>query len=181
MSKFGRKIAVSIIVGGLFIVVSFLAIDYQSLTNVSYSVIITVLVFIFLFGFAIGQNFASPLNEVIKNAYNVTKGEIKKINLKKETKDEVEDLVKVFNTITQDLQGLKDQSESVKKNSDIKFKTKELLSNQIIVALEEKIKNRTTELERSMIDIENLKRQITLKDEQIFNLNKMVEAKRKRK
>jgi len=181
MSKFGRKIAISIILGGLFIVVSFMAIDYQNLTAIGYSVLITILIFIFLFGFSMGQSFALPVNEVLKSAYNVSKGELKKIDIRNRTKDEIEDLAKVFNNITSNFHNIKEESESVKKNSEIKFKTKDLLSGQVISALEEKIKNRTVELERAMSELENIRHQIKIKDEQIFNLNKMVESKRKRK
>jgi|SRR3989344_481892 len=181
MSKLGKKIAISIIVGGIFIVVSFISIDYQGLTPSAYGVIVALLVFIFLFGFSMGNSFALPLSEILNNAYNVNKGEAKKIDLKKETNDEVDDLAKVFNSITQNYQGLKEESESIKKNSDIKLKTKELLSSQVVIALEEKIRNRTADLEKAISELNELKHQLALKDEQVFNLNKIVEAKRKRK
>ncbi len=181
MSKLGRKIAISIIVGGIFIVVSFIAIDYQSLTPYAYSVIVALLVFIFLFGFSMGQNFALPVNEILNSANNISKGELKRINLQNETKDEIEDLAKVFNKITQDFQGVKEEVKTLEKSSDIKLKTKELLSGQVISALEEKIKNRTVDLEKAISDLESLKHQLMVKDEQIYNLNMMVETKRRKK
>jgi len=180
MTKLGRKIAISIIIAGLFIVVSIIAINYQSLIVASYGVIAALIVFILLFGLAMGQNFTSPLGEILKAAYNVAKGESKKIDLRNNTKDEVNDLAKVFNKIAQDFQRIKEELEMVKKSLDIKFKTKDLLSQQVISALEEKIKNRTADLERATTELNDLKRQVMIKDEQIYNLNMMVETKKRK-
>lgn len=180
MSKLGKKIAFSIITGGLFIIVSFSALEYQRLDFSMYNIIGFLIAFIFLFGVAMGQNFAAPVNEILQNADNVSKGNLKKINLKSKTKDEIEDLALVFDKITEDFQNTKSEVETLKKSAEIKFKTKTLLSEQVIVALEEKIKNRTADLEKAISELEVLKQQIKIKDDQIAGLNNQVNKKKTR-
>lgn len=178
MSKLGKKIAFSIITGGLFIIVSFAAIEYQRLDFSMYNIIGFLIAFIFLFGVAMGQNFAAPVNEILKNADNISKGDLKRISLKNKTKDEIEDLAKIFDKITQDFQLSKNESESLKTTAELKFKTKTLLSEQVINALEEKIKNRSVDLEKAIAELDVLRRQLKLKDDQIEELTSRLNKKK---
>lgn len=159
MQKFSFKIAFSIIAAGLFIVVSFAALNYENLTSPFYIVAGFVVAFIFLFGFAMGHNYATPLKELLKKAEDVSKGDLKsKFHL--ETKDEIEELSKAFNKITEGLEKNTSEIETLKKTSDIKLKTKDIVSEKVIDALEEKIKNRTADLERVTTERDQLNKQL---------------------
>lgn len=178
MSKLGRKIAFSIITGGLFVIVCFAALEYQNLTFSLYNIIGFLIAFIFLFGVAMGQNFSAPVDEILDTADNISKGNMKKFNLKNKTKDEIEELAKIFDKITQNFQNTKDEVESLKRSAELKFRTKALLSDQVIVALEEKIKNRTADLQRAILELDNLRQQMSLKDQQIAELSRKTTNKR---
>lgn len=178
MLKLGKKIAFSIIMGGLFIIVSFAALEYQRLDFSLYNIIGFLVAFIFLFGVAMGQNFAAPVNEILKNADSISKGDLRRINLKNKTKDEIGDLAKVFDKITQDFKLSKSETESLKTSAELKFKTKTLLSEQVIDALEEKIKNRSVDLEKAIAELETLKLQMRMKDDQIEDLTSRLSKKK---
>lgn len=160
MAKFSFKIAVSIILAGLFIVVSFAALDYENLGSPFYIVSGFIVAFIFSFGFAMGHIYAEPVTELLKNMDGKVDGneDSKKPEIK--THDEIEELARAFGKVTQGLEEKVLGIETQKKTSDIKFKTKDIVSEKVIDALEEKIKNRTGELERVTKERDQLKIQI---------------------
>lgn len=169
MQKFSYKIAFSIIVASLFIVVSFAALNYENLYSPFYIVSGTLLAFIFLFGFAMGHIYSKPVRELLTKASDVSNGNFKnKAEVK--TKDEIEELSKVFNKMTEGLEKSAQEVETIKKTSDIKFKTKDIVSEKVIDALEAKIKNRTSELERAVAETEQLKKQLKIKEKMISDL-----------
>ena len=169
MYRFSFKIAFSIIAAGLFIIVCFAALNYENLTNTFYIISGLLVVFIVLFGFAMGGTYSFPLKQLLKKAESINRGDLKsKLNLK--TKDETEELSHTFNKITESIEKNTSEMEDFKKSSDIKFKTKDIVTEKIIDALEEKIKNRTSDLERSMIEVERLKEQLLQKDKELLNL-----------
>lgn len=159
MHKFSSKLAISIIIAGLFIVVSFAALDYEDLDSSFYLVSGTIVAFIFLFGFAMGHTYAEPVKEILKKADVIGSGNLKQ-RADVKTKDEIEELSKAFNKITEGLEKSTSDMENLKKSSDIKFKTKDLVSEKVIDALEEKVKNRTAELERTVAELEKLRGQV---------------------
>ncbi len=178
MQKFSFKIAFSIILAGLFIVVCFAALNYDNLTTSFYIVSGLVVVFILFFGFAMGSSYAFPVKQLLKKADNIKKGDLKsRLNL--HTKDEIEELSKTFNKITDDMEKSSLDMQDFKKSSEIKFKTKDIVSEKIIDALEEKIKNRTADLEKTMAELDRVKEQLMQKDREILTLVNQ-SAKKKR-
>lgn len=168
MQKFSFKVAFSIIAAGLFIIVCFAALNYENLSNTFYIVSGLLVVFIVLFGFAMGATYSFPLRQLLKKAESINRGDLKsKLNLK--TKDETEEISHTFNKITESMEKNTSEMEDFKKSSDIKLKTKDIVTEKIIDALEEKIKNRTSDLERSMIEIERLKEQLRQKDKELLH------------
>jgi len=116
-------------------------------------------IFIFLFGFAMGGIYAMPVKGLLRNVVNIGSGNIKeKVQVK--TKDEIEELSNVFNKVTEGLQKSNQEMEILKKTSDIKFKTKDIVSEKVIDALEAKIRSRTSDLERVVAERDQLKQQL---------------------
>ena len=60
MSKLTSKIAVPIILVGIFAIIVFIAIGYEQLSLGFYIVFLFLIIFVFFFGLAIGQNLSSP-------------------------------------------------------------------------------------------------------------------------
>jgi|SRR3989338_7268733 len=178
MQKFSFKIAFSIIVAGIFIVASYAAINYDNLHFPFYIVSACLMVFIFLFAFAVGSNYAAPIKELL----DVIDGKKKAIppnNFPPKTKDEIEELSKAFSKITEGLERSTTDIETLKRTSDIKFKTKDLVSEKIIDALEEKIRNRTSEMQKVVTELQQAKDQLRTKDREITDLTSQLSKKRK--
>ncbi|MBM3206392.1 MAG: HAMP domain-containing protein [Candidatus Staskawiczbacteria bacterium] len=166
MQRFSFKIAISIILAGFFIIACFAGLNYENLNQTFYIVSGLMALFVILFGFTMGFTYASPVKQLLKKADNIIKGDFKsKLNLN--TRDEIEVLSKNFNKISDDILQKSTDMEDLKKSSEIKFKTKDIVSEKIIDALEEKIRNRTADLERSLKEIEMLKEQVAKKDREI--------------
>lgn len=173
MFKLSTKIAFSIIVAGLFILVAFTAFYYENLNSSFYFILPPLLFFIFLFGFATGRNYAAPIKKLIKNADDISRGNVKS-KFDSISKDEIGELAKTFGKIVQSFEKNKYEVESLKKSADIKFKTKDLLSKQLVNALEQKIKNRSSELDKAVANLEKLQEQLKLKDAEIIKLNNQI-------
>ena len=180
MPSLSTKIAQSIIISGLFIVVAFVAIYYQNPVSGFYFVIAFVVFFIIAFGLAMGRTFARPVQQMLEQADSVKNGHANKIFYLK-TKDEVEELAKTFDKIAHDFEQTKSKAESLKTAAEIKFKTKDLLSDQVAKALEQKIKNRTNDLERALAELDNMQVRVKMKDEQITALEAKIAKLSKKK
>ena len=112
MYSISLKIAYPIIITGLFILVVFVAATYQILDYNFYIILIPLTAFLFLFGFATGQKFASPVKELLKDADYLSKGNLKvRFNLK--DRDELGQLAKVFNKIAEDFE---ERTQSLRSN-----------------------------------------------------------------
>ncbi len=173
MPSLSTKIAQSIIISGLFIVVAFIAIYYQNPVSGFYFVIALLVFFIVAFGLAMGKTFAKPVRQILDQADDVSSGNVNKIFYLK-TKDEVEDLARTFDKITRAFDKTKAEVESLRRIDEIKLKTKSLLSDQVIAALEGKIKNRTQDLETAASHLEILQNQLIEKEDQIKELESKV-------
>lgn len=179
MANISLKIAYPIIIAGLFIMVSFIALNYQSLSFNFYIVLSLLIAYIFLFGFAIGQNFASPVKKLLKRADDLSRGDLKS-RFYFQSKDELGELAKVFNKIAEDFEQSKYKNETADRLVDIKVKARTEALEEVINALEQKVKNRTLELERISTELEKFKNQPNIvKDEEISDLkNQMQELKK---
>ncbi len=156
MSSISLKIAYPIIIAGLFIMVAFIALNYQSLSTSLYVIFSLLIVYIFLFGFATGQNFANPLKKLLRSADNLSKGDLKS-RFYLESKDELGELARVFNRIAEDLEESRGQTQTMEKSVDIKVQARTRALEETINALEQKIKNRTVELERMAQEMDRIK------------------------
>ena len=171
MPNITSKIALSIILAGLFIVTVFTAMDYNRLDFNFYVVFSAVVVYIFLFGFAVGQNYSLPIKELIKKANELAKGNLSS-RVYLESKDELADLAKVLNKLAEKLEQSKTAVEESEREIDIKVKARTEAFQETITALDQKVRNRTIELEKMIADFQKLQENIKNKGTEIIELKK---------
>jgi len=162
MPTLSLKVAYPIIIAGLFIVVAFIAINYQSLTTGFYVVLSLLTIYIFLFGFATGENFALPIKKLLKKAEELTQGNFKS-RIYLNDKDELGQLAKVFNKLAEQLEQIETKAETLEKTVDIKVKAKTQSLEETINALDQKVKNRTVELQRLMAELQKYQQKSSFK------------------
>jgi len=162
MSKLTSKIAFPIILTGLFAITIFIAINYDKLQNSFYVVLFFLAIYVFSFGFAIGQDFTSPIKKLLEKATELSKGNLSS-RAYLESKDELAELAAVFNKIADELQESQAQGENTEKSANIKVRAKTQEFQETINALDQKVKNRTIELERLMKRCEELEQQAKVK------------------
>ncbi|MEK7080461.1 MAG: HAMP domain-containing protein [Patescibacteria group bacterium] len=173
MAKIISKIAFPIILTGIFAIIVFIALDY-SVLNINFYIVFSVfVVYVFFFGFAIGQNFVSPLKKIIQRAYELTKGDLSS-RVYLESKDELEELAKVFNELADKLEENKSTIEATEKGVDIKVKARTEALEETITALEQKVKNRTFELEKMISDSQKLQEGAKNKEIEMSELKKEI-------
>jgi methyl-accepting chemotaxis protein len=149
MANRTTKIAVSIILVGAFAIIVFIAATYEQLQPSSYIIILLLFVFMFFFGIATGQSLTKPLKELLKDAKELSKGNLSS-RVYIETKDELSELANTFNKIAEELQASKEQEASAEKSIAVKVRARTQELQETINALEQKVRNRTVELERLM-------------------------------
>lgn len=180
MIKYSLKIAFSIITAGVFVIVAFIGYNYQNLNSGTYVILYLLTIFIFLFGLTAGQNITMPLKKLLEDADSFSKGDLKRRgNL--HSKDEIGELTKIFNKIAEETEKRNDENETLKISADIKARTRILILEEVVNALERKIKNRTLEFQSIIGDSEKLKEQIRVRDREIAELkNQMGKSKKKK-
>jgi methyl-accepting chemotaxis protein len=147
MAKQTTKIAIPIIFVGFFAIIAFIAAKPEQLEPDFYIIIGLLFVFIFFFGIAAGQRLSSPVRKLLKQANDLNKGNLESRTYL-ETKDELADLANAFNKVAEELQKSREQAQNAEKSVGIKVKAKTQEMEETINALEQKVKNRTIELER---------------------------------
>jgi methyl-accepting chemotaxis protein len=175
MSKLTSKIAVPIILAGIFSISIFMAIEYNNLDLSFYIILILLTLFVFFFGFATGQNLSSPVKKILENADELSKGNLSS-RVYLETKDELAELAKAFNGIAEKLQESHAQEENTEKTVDIKVKAKTQALEETIDALEQKIRNRTAELQNMIKSLEKFQGESTIKELEITNLRNQIKS-----
>ncbi|MBI3337009.1 MAG: HAMP domain-containing protein [Candidatus Staskawiczbacteria bacterium] len=171
MSNISFKIAIPIIVTGIFIISIFMALNYERLDKVFYFIFALTAVYIFLFGFATGQKFAVPVKKLLKRAIDLSEGDLT-TRVYLETKDELGDLGRAFNKIANNLQESSSRIETTEKSVDMKVKAKTQVLEEIINALEQKVKNRTLELQRIIDELEVIQKKSKNKEMETEQLKK---------
>ena len=179
MVKLTSKIALPIILAGLFAIAVFIAIDYQKLELSFYIILFLLAVYVFFFGFAIGQNFSSPVKKLLDRAKELSEGNLSS-RAYLETKDELAELARVFNKIADELEESHAQEESTEKSVDIKVKARTQALEETINALDQKIKNRTIELERLITKSGDLEKQAKTKEIESLELKQELNNLRSR-
>jgi len=147
MSNISFKIAVPIILVGIFIITVFVSFNYERLDFSFYVVFALIIIYVFLFGFATGQRFVAPIRKLLNRVNDLNTGDLK-ARAYLETKDELSELAKAFNEIAEKLEKSQNNEEQTEKSVDVKVRARTRALEETIVALEQKIKNRTIELER---------------------------------
>jgi methyl-accepting chemotaxis protein len=147
MAKIIFRIATPIIIAGFFVMMVFIALNYQNL-SASFLIVFSLLaVYVFLFGFATGQELSSPIKQILNQANKLSEGDVtSKTYL--EGKDELSEISRAFNKIADKLEESRIALEHTEKSVDIKVKARTQALEETINALEQKVKNRTIELER---------------------------------
>jgi methyl-accepting chemotaxis protein len=166
MSKFALKVLVPIILVGAFAMTIFLSINIEQLNPSFYIILLLLTLYVFFFGLATGQNISSPIKQLLDRATELSKGNLSS-RVYLESEDELGDLAVVFNKIADELQRSQAQGEGVEKTIDIKVKARTQEMQETINALEQKVKNRTIELERLMADSERNKVSIKNKEPEV--------------
>ncbi len=165
------RVAFPIIIAGLFVVVTFWALNYEALTIEIYAVLILVAIFIFLFGFAIGQEFSFSVRRLLEEAEKLSRGEMpSKVYL--ETKDEFERLANIFNKIVEEMQKKQAMAEQAESLAEIKIRAKSQELEAIIKDLEEKLKNRAQEFQKVISESEELRKDIMNREREIIELKR---------
>ena len=171
MSNVSLKIAVPIIVAGVFIITVFIALNYERLDINFYIVFALTAIYIFLFGFATGQRFAVPVKKLLKRATDLSEGDLT-TRIYLETKDEFGDLAKIFNKIADELEKSRSKTETTEKSVGIRVKARTQALEETINALEQKVKNRTLELQRIVDESEKIQEKTKIKEVETEQLKK---------
>lgn len=175
MAKLTIRIAVPIILVGIFAIIVFIAVGYGQLGPSFYVIIFLLAVYVFFFGLAIGQDLSSPVKKLLNRATELSKGNLSS-RVYLETKDELAELAKVFNQIAEELETSRDQEANMEKSVGIKVKARTKELEETISALEQKVKNRTIELERLVQGSTQLQEDIKNKKIETDQLRKELDA-----
>ncbi len=179
MPTLSSKIALPIIIAGLFIMVSFVALNYENLNTAFYLIFSFITAYIFLFGFAIGQNFTAPVKKLLKKADDLSRGDLKS-RFYAESKDEIGQLSNVFNKIADRLEESNSENELTKKSVGIKVEAETQSLREVIGALEQKVQNRSLELQRMVSDLEKFKEYSKTREAESEELkNQIMELKKR--
>ena len=179
MPTLSLKIALPIIIAGFFVMVTFIAINYENLNTSFYIIFFFLAMYVFLFGFAIGQNFTAPVKKLLKRADDLSKGDLKS-RFYSESKDELGQLASVFNRIADQLEESEEENEKTKKSVGIKVEAETQELREVINALEQKVQNRTVELEKILKDLEKYQQQSKTREIESGQLKTQVEELKER-
>lgn len=169
ISKITFKIALPIIIAGIFIMAIFIALNYERLDGNFYLVFGLLAIYIFLFGFATGQNIYTPIRKLLKRADELSKGNLK-TRVYLETKDEFGELATIINRIADELEETYSAGERAEQSVDIKVKARTQSLEEVISALEQKVKNRTIELEKMIAESNKLKDETKNRESEVTEL-----------
>jgi len=179
MPKLTFKIALPIILVGVFTILSLSVIERGKLDSSFYIIILFLIVYVFFFGLAIGQNIVFPVRKLLDKAIKLSEGDLSS-RVYIETKDELSELAEAFNKIAEELEASRCKEGDMEKSIGIKVvaRTKDL--EETITALEQKVKNRTIELERLINESNKLKEDLNGKKTETSQLIKDLDGVKKK-
>jgi len=169
MEKISFRIALPVILAGLFSIVVFIALNPTGMDASFYIVLALLSIFVFFYGLHVGQTVALPVKKILRRAIDLSKGDLK-TRFYLETKDEFGELAQIFNKIADDLEKSRANTENSEKSVDIKVKAKTHDLEETINALEQKVKNRTIEIEKLMQESAKLQNQAKIREEETSDL-----------
>lgn len=173
MANLSFKVAYPIIIAGLFVVVIFIALNYRILSITFYVILALLLCYIFLFGFATGQNLAKPVKRLLQRADELSKGDLK-TRLYLDGKDEIGELARVFNKIAEELERSKSETVTLKRSVDMKVQARTQALEETINALEQKVRNRAIEFQKMNGDWEKFQWQLKSKEVEVADLRDQI-------
>jgi len=171
MEKISFRIALPVILAGMFAIVVFVSFTPTEMSPSFYIILFLLSVFIFFYGLHVGQTVALPVKKILKRAIDLSKGDLK-TRFYLETKDEFGELAEIFNKIADDLEKSRLNTENSEKSVDIKVKAKTQDLEETINALEQKVKNRTIEIERIMQESAKLQEQAKTRETETVELRR---------
>ena len=171
MAKLTSKIALPVILAGIFTIIVFIAIGYEQLDPAFYIIILFLVIYVFFFGLATGQSLASPIKKLLDKATELSKGNLSS-RVYLSSKDELSQLAEVFNKIAEELQASREQEINIEKSVGMKVKARTQELEETINALEQKVKNRTIELERLIEESNRLQESVKNKGTETDQLKK---------
>jgi methyl-accepting chemotaxis protein len=175
MSKLTSKIAIPIILAGIFTISVFIGLEYDKLDIYFYIILLLLTLFMFSFGVATGQNLASPVKKILERAEELSNGNLSS-RVYLETKDELAELAIAFNKIAEELEASHDHEENAEKSVDLKVKARTQALEETIDALEQKVRNRTAELQNMIKSLEDFQRQASVKKTEVENLREQLKV-----
>jgi nitrate/nitrite-specific signal transduction histidine kinase len=152
MAKLRNKIATSVILASCFIIVSFMALNYDNLDPSLVAIIILLMIFVVSFAIASSQKIVYPVKKLLDGSEQIESGNLSN-RIYLETKDELSELANIFNNIADELERSKEQSKSVNESVSIKVKARTKDLEETISALEQKVENRTIELKKMIAEL----------------------------
>lgn len=175
MSKLTTKIAIPIILAGIFAIIVLMSIGYEQSVPGFYIIILLLVIFVFFFGLAIGQNLSSPVKKILDRAIELSRGNLSS-RVYIESKDELSELANVFNKLAEELRISHEQEANTEKSVGIKVKARTQELEETIDALEQKVKNRTIELERLIKESNKLQEDVKNKSTETVQLKKELDS-----
>lgn len=172
------RIAVPIILAGVFIIVTFISVNYERLDPSFYIILVMLIAYIFLFGFAIGKRFSIPVKKILSRVSDLSKGNLK-TRIYLETKDEFGELARLFNQIADELEESRSQNEATKRSVDIKVKAQTKQLEETISSLEQKVRNRTIELQKLIEEAEKQGEKTKGRNNEVAKLRREIEMLKK--
>jgi methyl-accepting chemotaxis protein len=156
MAKLSFKIAFPIILSTIFAITIFIAVDYERIQPSFYLVLFFFVIYVFFYGYSTGERFASPVKDLLKRANQISTGNLSdRIYL--DTKDELAELAKIYNKLAEELEESCNRERNTEKSVDIKVRAKTQALEETISALEQKVNNRTLELQRLTKELNEIK------------------------
>ncbi len=167
------QIATPIILVGIFAIVVFLSTGYNNISIGAYAVLIIFTVFIFLFGFTVGQKLVSPIRQIMEKVEMLNKGDLNS-RIYLEAKDEFAELAKSLNQIADKLERSHNEASTAESMADIKIRAKTHEMEEEMDVLENKIKNRAQELQKIIKESEELQARARSRESEIIDLKKEI-------
>jgi len=179
MKTLSSKIAYYIIIAGLFIIAAFVAANYQNLTTSLYIMALLLSVYVFFFGFAVGQQFTAPVKKLLKEVNKLGTGDLKS-RFYTRSRDEIGQLSNTFNKIAAQLEETYAEKERIKQLVGVKVEAQTHALEEVIHALEQKVQNKSLELQKIMGDLEKVKEYSRVKESELVDLkDQIVKLKKK--
>ncbi|MBU4274376.1 HAMP domain-containing protein [Patescibacteria group bacterium] len=167
------KVSFPIIIIGIFVMVVFTALNYENLNIEVYAIFALIAVFVFLFGFSIGQKFSSPVRQLLDKAEKLSRGELNS-RIYLGTKDEFGELAKAFNKIAGELEQSHQTAEKAEDVADVRVRARTQELEEEINNLEQKVKGRALELQKIIEESEQLQELVKNREVEIIKLKKEI-------